>query len=300
MGDALKPIALGTGRKAIGVSAGNGYTCALLDDGTVKCWGDNGVGQLGTEAFANSQAPDPVASVKLGRKAKAVSTSADGVTCALLDDGTLKCWGNVWYVTHADYAELGGAPGIGDFAGEISGLPALTFSGASPAQSVIAGRVSAVLLGDGSVRIWGTTSDGQFGHGLSYLGLTPTELVTVEPVYVGIGRTAKGVALGATHACVLLDDGQIKCWAGNDEGQLGLGNMGAINGPPGSIDPVYLGGHSGVQVAAGKSHTCAILDDGTLKCWGSNSAGQLGLGDLKNRGGSGGKLSADTTVDLVF
>src|SRR6185369_8014307 len=58
MGDALKPIALGAGRKAIGVSAGAGYTCALLDDGTVKCWGDNGVGQLGTEAFGNSQAPD--------------------------------------------------------------------------------------------------------------------------------------------------------------------------------------------------------------------------------------------------
>ena len=301
MGDALKPIALGTGRKALSVSAGDGYTCALLDDGTVKCWGDNGVGQLGTEAVGNLKAPDPAASVKLGRKAKAVSASADGVTCALLDDGTLKCWGNIWYATHADYAELGGAPGIGDFAGEISALPALTFGGGSPAQSLITGRVSAVLLGDGSVRIWGTTSDGQFGHGLTYQGLTPMELVAVSPVGVGTGRTVKEVALGSTHACVLLDDGHIKCWAGNSDGQLGLGTLGgAFNGPPGVLDAVYLGGHSALHVAAGKSHTCAILDDGTLKCWGSNSAGQLGLGDLQNRGDSGGKLSADTTVDLVF
>jgi alpha-tubulin suppressor-like RCC1 family protein len=66
------------------------------------------------------------------------------------------------------------------------------------------------------------------------------------------------------------------------------------------LDSVDLGGHSALQVAAGKSHTCAILDNGALKCWGSNSAGQLGLGDLQNRGDSGGKLSADTTVDLVF
>ncbi|HEX2671254.1 MAG TPA: RCC1 domain-containing protein, partial [Polyangiaceae bacterium] len=69
---------------------------------------------------------------------------------------------------------------------------------------------------------------------------------------------------------------------------------------PGVLDSVDLGGHSALQVAAGKSHTCAILDNGALKCWGSNSAGQLGLGDLQNRGDSGGKLSADTTVDLVF
>lgn len=300
MGDALKPIALGSGRKALSVSAGNDYTCAVLDDGSVKCWGSNDAGRLGTELSANLQAPDPVASVKLGRKAKAVSASADGVTCALLDDGTLKCWGNIWYTTHADFAELGGSPGIGDFTGEISGLPALTFSGGSPVQSLIAGRVSSVILSDGSLRLWGTASDGQLGPGVIYRGLTPTELAAVSSVELGAGLTAKAVALGALHACVLLNDGNVKCWGGNSAGQLGLGSTETINAMPSELKAVLLGEHRALGVAAGQSHTCAILDDGTLKCWGLNSAGQLGLGDTRSRGDTGGKLSADTTVALAF
>lgn len=300
MGDALKPIALGAGRKAIGVSAGSDYTCAVLDDGSVKCWGYNGYGRLGTESNANLQAPDPSATVKLGRKAKAVSASADGVTCALLDDGTLKCWGNIWFTTHADYAELGGNPGIGDFAGEITGLPPLSFSGGSPVKTLIAGRVSAVVLGDGSLRLWGNSSDAQLGPGAVYLGLTPTELAAVPPVEIGMGETVKSVALGATHACAVLSDGQAKCWGDNSGGQLGLGSTEAIDAAPSEIDAVYLGGHHALQIAAGQSHSCAILDDGTIKCWGANASGQLGLGDTQTRGDSGGKLSANTTVDLAF
>ncbi|HYQ03260.1 MAG TPA: hypothetical protein VER96_31515 [Polyangiaceae bacterium] len=300
MGNALKPIALGAGRKAISVSAGADYTCAVLDDGSVKCWGSNGYGRLGTENSASLQAPDPMAAVKLGRKAKAVSASADGVTCALLDDGTLRCWGNIWFATHSDYAELGGDPGIGDFAGEISGLPPLTFSGASPVQTLVAGRVSAVILGDGSLRLWGNSSDAQLGPGAVYLGLTPTELAAVPPVEIGIGQTAKAIALGAAHACALLNGGVVKCWGDNSAGQLGLGNADATNATPSAMDAVYLGGQRALQIAAGQSHSCAILDNGTIKCWGANSVGQLGLGDVQSRGDSGGKLSANTTVDLVF
>jgi alpha-tubulin suppressor-like RCC1 family protein len=65
------------------------------------------------------------------------------------------------------------------------------------------------------------------------------------------------------------------------------------------LPSVRLGGKA-VQVAVGQQHSCAILDDGTLKCWGDNEYGQLGLGDFANRGNSGDELSEDTTVDLTF
>ena len=301
MGDTLRPIAIGTGRKAINVSAGSDYTCVVLDNFSVKCWGGNAVGRLGNESTANLLAPEPLANVPLKRRATAVSASSDGVTCVLLDIGALNCWGNIWFVTHADNADLGASPGIGDYPGEVFGLPALTFNGGSPAQTLIAGSVSAAILGDGSLRLWGTGALGQLGQpGESYLGLTPSDLAAVPPVDFGPNRTVRAVGLGAIHACALLNGGQVTCWGGNSDGQLGHGNTDTLDYKPKEFEPVYLGGHSALQVATGHSHSCAILDDGTVKCWGLNSVGQLGLGDIRSRGDTGGKLSDDTTVDLAF
>jgi len=301
MGDRLRPIALGTGRRPISVSAGSDYTCAVLDNFSAKCWGGNSQGRLGTESTANLQAPEAVTTISLKRRATAISASADGVTCVLLDIGALNCWGNIWFVTHADHADLGASPGIGDYPGEVYGLPALTFDGGAPIQSLIAGSISAAMLGDGSLRLWGTGALGQLGlPGESYLGLNPSDFATVPPVDFGPGRTVKSVGLGATHVCALLNGGQVTCWGGNDSGQLGHGNTDTLDYKPKDFEPVYLGGHRALQVATGHSHSCAILDDGTVKCWGLNSIGQLGLGDIQNRGDSGGKLSSDTTVDLAF
>lgn len=302
MGDALQPIRLGNGRKALGVSAGVDYTCAVLDDGSVKCWGDGGFGRLGQESAVGATSPESLSPIKLTRKAKAISTSDIGVTCALLDNGTLKCWGNVYFVTHAAQAELGGDPGIGDYPGEMSGLPELVFSGGHSAQSLVAGMVSAAILDDGSLRLWGTSSVGQLGQpGTTAAGLTPGDLAALPPVPLGSGRTAKSIAVGPLHACAVLNLGELKCWGGNSEGQLGLGSpASSVDQKPQDVGPVYLGGATARQVAAGQRHTCAILDDGTLKCWGLNASGQLGLGDTKSRGDTGGQLGADTTVDLTF
>jgi cysteine-rich repeat protein len=301
MGDALKPIPLGAGRKAIGVSAGSNYSCAVLDDGSVKCWGSGQYGQLGGETVYDALSPVQFTLVDLKRAATAVSAS-DGVTCALLDDGSVKCWGNAAYVPHSDSADLDGSGGVGDFLGEISALPALMFA-SGKARSIVAGPVSQAILDDGSLMLWG------FGYqGWTHAGLPPNDFATLSAMNMGAGRQVKASDVDLYHACAMTDDGALSCWGYAYHGALGLGAVLSSNGPvvydsqgmqTGTIS-VDLGGRAARKVAVGVEHSCALLDDGTLKCWGYNASGQLGLGDARNRGDLGDRLGADTTVDLAF
>ncbi|MGH7752526.1 MAG: hypothetical protein ACREN5_06895, partial [Gemmatimonadales bacterium] len=97
------------------------------------------------------------------------------------------------------------------------------------------------------------------------------------------------VAAGVFHTCALLDDASVKCWGGNMNGQLGLGdtlNRGDQPNEMGdNLPAVDLGaGKTAVDIAAGVRHTCALLGDGSVKCWGGNGGGKLGLGDTLDRG----------------
>ncbi len=154
------------------------------------------------------------------------------------------------------------------------------------------GRTHAcALFGNGRVKCWGGNEFGKLGQGdLQNRGDGPDEmgshLLTVD---IGVGRTAAAVAVGQEHTCVILDNGRVKCWGSNASGQLGLGDTrsrGDWLGDMGDdLATVDLGtGRTAVRLAAGRSHTCALLDDGTVKCWGGNESGQLGLGDTQNRG----------------
>ena len=101
----------------------------------------------------------------------------------------------------------------------------------------------------------------------------------LSTVDLGSGRTAVDIATGVGFTCALLDTGAVKCWGNNDNGQLGIGNttqMGDHTGEMGdNLSTVDLGtGRTAVAVAAGYHHACAILDNGSVKCWGLN--GQLG------------------------
>src|SRR4029077_1997516 len=96
MGDALNPIPLGVGQKAVGVSTGISHTCMVLDGGGVKCWGSSEYGQLGQERKNDLLSPQSLQPIKLARPATAVSASNylsdgkggpfGGSTCALLDN----------------------------------------------------------------------------------------------------------------------------------------------------------------------------------------------------------------------
>ena len=97
----------------------------------------------------------------------------------------------------------------------------------------------------------------------------------------GLGN-ATGIAAGQVHTCAVLANGTAKCWGSNAAGQLG--NLAAV---PGSSSPVLVSSIGAVTaVAAGAGHSCALLANGTAKCWGAGSVGQLGRGSATGSGTS--------------
>jgi cysteine-rich repeat protein len=301
MGDALKGVALGAGQTATAIAAGGNHTCAVLENGELKCWGWNFYGELGQEN-ADDYALPPPTPVKLGRAVKSVSASLEQTTCVLLDNADAKCWGLRQDLSVPDSAEKNASAGIGDYLDEISKLPPLNFGGGRTAKQISAGgRGTCAILSDDSLKCWGDGSEEQLGnfHGSSSAG-TPEALAALLPVDLGAGKKPKFVALEVGHNCVLLVSGEMECFGWNADGVLGAGTDALYPFETDSLKPVYLGGKTAIQIATGFSHTCAILNDGTLKCWGGNSSGQLGLGDMRTRGDTGGKLATDTTVDLSF
>jgi len=111
-----------------------------------------------------------------------------------------------------------------------------------------------------------------------------------------VSRTAKAIAVGQDHTCVILDNDNVKCWGSdfsNSYGQLGYDDTtarGTTAGSMASLGTVNLGaGHTAKAISAGAIHTCVILDDNNVKCWGYNGSGGLGYDDNANRGdGSAG------------
>lgn len=97
----------------------------------------------------------------------------------------------------------------------------------------------------------------------------------------GIGRRAMQIAAGDEHVCAVLDNGQLKCFGHNNQGQLGLGDTNDRGDDPAemgdNLTAVNLGvGITALQVTAGRTHTCVLLDNGRVKCWGTNAYGELG------------------------
>jgi alpha-tubulin suppressor-like RCC1 family protein len=247
----------GLGGSVTAIAAGSGFSAVVLDDGTVRCWGYNNYGQLGNGTTTNSLTPVSVSG--LGGTVSAIAAGTYH-TLALMGDGTVKAWGN------------NGSGQLGNGSYTSSSLP-VTVSGLSGQVTAIAAgyNFSLALLADGTVMAWGLNGSGQLGNG-SYT-TSPT------PVAVGsLGGVATAIAAGAYHGAALLSDGTVKTWGNNGAGQLGIGTT--IGNPlPQTVSS--LGGAASA-IAAGDSHTVALLSDGSVKGWGDNSAGQLGTGTTTN------------------
>jgi len=133
-----------------------------------------------------------------------------------------------------------------------------------------------------------------FDLGFAYSGMGNS----LPAVNLGPARTAQQVASGADFMCVLLDTNEVKCWGSNTHGQVGHGALGEGEIPP--VLDVGTGRHA-LMLSAGLQHTCALLDDRRVKCWGDNQYGQLGIGDTMDRGTSAAQLGDDLpAVDLTF
>jgi alpha-tubulin suppressor-like RCC1 family protein len=310
MGDNLPTVPLGTGRTATAISASIAHTCAILDDGTVKCWGYNAFGGLGQGHSDDvgdqpGEMGDALPAVPLGtgRTATAISTAGD-FTCALLDDATVKCWG---YNSEGELGQ-GDTSHRGDGSGELGdSLAAVDLGTGRTAVVISASRYHAcALLDNGRVKCWGFNVQGELGQGDTFnRGDNAGEMGdNLAPVDLGTGRTASAIAGGELHTCAILDDTTVKCWGYNDFGGLGQGDANWRGDNPGEMGddlaPVNLGtGRTAIAITGGYQYTCARLDNGAVKCWGFNAFGQLGLGDAESRGDEPGEMGDSLlTVDL--
>ena len=241
--------------KALGL--GGDHSCAIVVNGSVACWGNNSVGQLG-RGYTNAYDDTPWYVQPFGQNRKAIAIDAGGnTTCALLDDASVSCWGA------GDYGQLGN----NNTANSNTPQEVSSFPGNEDAVSVAVGwRHGCVLLSDQNMSCWGNNAFSQLGNNNTSNSTTP---VLVQPM----NGTAKPVALTLNnlHTCALLDDGNAACW--------GLGYFGALGtGDPESSTPVPVDVVSSpvTDVDAGVWHTCAVLENGSIACWGDNSYLQVG------------------------
>ena len=130
------------------------------------------------------------------------------------------------------------------------------------------------ILDNGELKCWGFNQFGALGNG----GNSNINSPPSSSINLGAGRTAVAVAAGPQHTCAILDNGSVKCWGNDGNGQLGDGGTSSNTNTPSST-PVDLGsGRTAVAIGAGDGHTCAILDNGEMMCWGRHTYGQLGIG----------------------
>lgn len=235
---------------ATAITVGENHTCALLTDGTVKCWGLNDHGQLGDGSTTDAASPQTVT----GLAGVTAIDSGDDHVCALIGDGTVKCWG--WN----ENGQVGDAT-LSDR------LTAVLVEGVKATALAAGSAHTCVLTGRGSVTCWGRNVSGQVGLSSMQLSNSPTPVPDVAGASV--------LAAGASFTCVVTKKAVLMCWGSNADGQLGLDPT--TERLP--YEPVVLTGlDRTADIAAGDYHMCSITPKGAVWCWGDNWAGGLGNG----------------------
>ena len=153
------------------------------------------------------------------------------------------------------------------------------------------------ILDDGDLKCWGFGDYGQLGQGnRDNLGDGPGEMGdALAVVDLGFDRSAIQITAGAYHTCALLDNYTVKCWGEGRNGALGQGSRDNIGDDPGemgdALAPIDLGTRrTAKSIFAGQYHTCAVLDDESIKCWGYGGNGRLGQGDTETIGDDLGEM----------
>ncbi len=238
------------------VTAGAGFSCAPLEDGSVSCWGANDHGQLGNGKVGEGGA-SPVVVRNLNDAVDVTAGRAHA--CARRRSGQVVCWGA---------NELGqlGDNGTKDraVAGPVVGI--------SDAVQLEAGRDhTCARRSKGTVVCWGKGSLGQLGHGKTEDSARPARVS-------GLLGGVAGISAGGDHTCARSTAGAVSCWGSNLKGQLGNGVGAAGLGTPQPVPVLVRKVDDATQLAAGSDFSCARRSTGQVACWGAGGHGALGAG----------------------
>jgi alpha-tubulin suppressor-like RCC1 family protein len=232
-----------------GVSAGGMVTCILVHGGGVKCWGYNVDGELGDSTMTSSSTP-----VSVGGVTGAIAVNSGYKhSCVVYPAGTISCWG-----TNQE-GELGNSTLTNSSTPiSVNGLSGVVASSSGAAHTC-------ALLANGSLYCWGDNETGELG--INSLNRSKPYGIA-SPVQVGAVSNAVDVSAGFLNTCVLISGGSIKCWGYNADGQVGNGTVSPAR-PHAVPSPVHVSGITkAVAISAGAFHTCALIADGGVECWG--------------------------------
>jgi alpha-tubulin suppressor-like RCC1 family protein len=269
------------------VSAGDSFACAVMTDDTVKCWGRNDFGQLGSGALG----PDSCSDI-FGTNLQCSTTPVDvtGLTdvdrvdagvnhaCALTNGGGVFCWG------YGALAQLGdnGPDQCGST--ECSLAPIGTPFQNGVKDLAVGGFHTCIISQQDEALCWGNNDFGQVGSGVvgpddCFAGRTfkcSRDAAAVEGLMSGV----TDITAGTNHACAI-HNSVVKCWGYNGQYQLARDEPDScanISSECFSRSPVTIPGVGGEMIEAGDEHTC-VSSGSEIQCWGRN------LGQLD--GGSG-------------
>jgi alpha-tubulin suppressor-like RCC1 family protein len=298
---AIPPIEIGG--DVLQMDAGWYHTCAVLPQGNVRCFGNANDGRLGygnPDDIGDDETPASAGDVDLGGGASQVSVGPQH-SCARLLNRTVRCWGD-------NSGHQLGYPGLGTIGDDESPATAGDVDvGGFVRQVVVGFSHTCALLQGGRVRCWGQASGGRLGYGnADVIGddETPSQAGDLD-----LGGVAVTLAAGSFHTCALLANGSVRCWGFPTYGTLGYGTLDVIGDDetPAQAGDVDVGG-TVIQIAAGAHATCALLDDGAVRCWGRALEGELGYGNAEDIGddetpASAGNIEVGgpaTSIDVGF
>ena len=256
------PVQVSITGGAVAVACGEAHSVALMSDGTVRAWGDNTFGQLGDGTADASLAP-----VQVAGSAGTVLTGITAIACganhtvALGSDGTVLAWGE------NGEGQLGDGTAVDRYA-------PVQVGGVKDVLAVACGYGHTIAIAPPSnpdiVEAWGNNTYNQLGDGTGADSGVPVKIIGMSGI--------KAVADGSSHALALRPDGTVWGWGYNYFGQLGDGRSAIKFSLP--VQAISLAGIK--DIAAGQHQTLALGSDGTVRAWGYNYYGQVGVGNTTN------------------
>ena len=246
------------------IAAGTYNGCAILENQSMVCWGDNEYGQLGDGTTTGSAVP---IYVNVAANETPVEVTVGQVTaCALMESGNIYCWGSGYY------GKMGnGEPWSDDYVNTEMRQVLLPEGQGGQTVSISGGHIC-TILDNGDVYCWGRGNQGQLGYGGTSNRNIPAK------VNLPGQRSAIAISTGTYMTCAITTDGMGYCWGENDEGQLGNGTTNSRRMTPAEV--LFPSGYTPVSISAGDDFSCALMDNRKVMCWGENNDGRLGQGPL--------------------